>query len=216
MDFVRLLREIGGSGSGLVGRLKMLTSDLLLPADKAALDNGARKITDLLFSVENDFNDFVHSMETFMEDLREGQPVSNYGQQTRIVSATRTLPAWGDVEISWDNVNGSVNASLALVGEFHNALTDTLDDPGEDVEDTLSSLASVNRRLTEARETLNALVSEPDERNVYWVEIQPNTWRLVFQAAPLNVGPLMEQYLWHEKSSIILTSATLTTNNEFD
>jgi len=216
MDFVRLLREIGGSGSGLVGRLKMLTSDLLLPADKAALDNATRKITDLLFRLENDFGDFVHSMETFMEDLREGQPVSNYGQQTRIVSATRTLPAWGDVEISWDNVNGTVNASLALVGEFHKALTDTLDDPGEDVEDTLSSLASVNRRLTEARETLNALVSEPDERNVYWVEIQPNTWRLVFQAAPLNVGPLMEQYLWHEKSSIILTSATLTTNNEFD
>ena len=30
------------------------------------------------------------------------------------------------------------------------------------------------------------------------------------------MGPLMERYLWHEKSSIILTSATLTTNNEFE
>jgi len=26
----------------------------------------------------------------------------------------------------------------------------------------------------------------------------------------------MEEYLWHTKSSIVLTSATLTTNGEFD
>ena len=62
----------------------------------------------------------------FMEDLREGQPVSNYGQQTRIVSATRTLPAWGEVEIAWDNANGAINAALALVGEFHKAVSDAV------------------------------------------------------------------------------------------
>ena len=26
----------------------------------------------------------------------------------------------------------------------------------------------------------------------------------------------MEKYLWHEKSSVVVTSATLTTNGEFD
>ncbi|HQK05618.1 MAG TPA: helicase C-terminal domain-containing protein, partial [Anaerolineaceae bacterium] len=40
--------------------------------------------------------------------------------------------------------------------------------------------------------------------------------RLALQAAPLHVGPLMEKYLWHEKASITLTSATLTANNEFE
>jgi ATP-dependent DNA helicase DinG len=216
MDFVRMLREIGGSSSGLVGRLLTLISHALLPADFAALNMGAHKLTDLFFRLENDFTDFAHSMDLFLEDLREGQPVSNYGQQTRILPATRTLPAWSEVEIAWDNVNGTTHAALALVGEFSKAISDTIDDPSEDIVDTLSSLASVNRRLTEANETLNALVGKPDERNVYWVEIQPNTYRLVFQSAPLNIGPMMEQYLWHEKSAIILTSATLTTNNEFD
>ena len=216
MDFQRILREIGGVNSGLIGRLLNLVSHALLPADFAALNMGAHKLTDLMFRVENDFNEFVHSMDLFLEDLREGQPVSNYGQQTRIVSATRTQPAWSEVEIAWDNANGAINAALALVGEFHKAVSDSVEDPPEELEDTLSSLASVNRRLTEAEATLNQLVLEPDERNVYWVEIQPNTYRLVFQSAPLNVGPMMEQYLWHEKNAIILTSATLTTNNEFE
>jgi ATP-dependent DNA helicase DinG len=35
-------------------------------------------------------------------------------------------------------------------------------------------------------------------------------------AAPLHIGPLMEKFLWNEKASIILTSATLTTAGEFE
>jgi DNA polymerase-3 subunit epsilon/ATP-dependent DNA helicase DinG len=51
---------------------------------------------------------------------------------------------------------------------------------------------------------------------VYWAEIPSSGRGLTLQAAPLHIGPLMEKYLWHEKQSIILTSATLTTAGEFD
>jgi DNA polymerase-3 subunit epsilon/ATP-dependent DNA helicase DinG len=39
---------------------------------------------------------------------------------------------------------------------------------------------------------------------------------LALNAAPIRVGPLVEKYLWHEKRSVILTSATLTTHGEFN
>jgi ATP-dependent DNA helicase DinG len=48
------------------------------------------------------------------------------------------------------------------------------------------------------------------------VEINPNMRRLSMHAAPLHIGPLMEKFLWNEKASIILTSATLTTAGEFE
>ena len=35
-------------------------------------------------------------------------------------------------------------------------------------------------------------------------------------AAPLEVGPLVEKFLWHEKETVVVTSATLTTAGEFD
>ena len=39
---------------------------------------------------------------------------------------------------------------------------------------------------------------------------------MALQIAPLHIGPLMEQFLWHEKTSIVVTSATLTTQGEFE
>ncbi len=216
MDFVRMLREIGSTSSGLIGRLLNVCSHEMQPADFAAMNQAAHKITDLLFRLENDFSDFVKCMSLFMEEIREGQPVNSYGQTVRIQRATRTLPSWSEVEIAWDNTDGSANAALELITDFHKAVSDTVKKPSEDLEDVLGSLASVNRRLYEAEHYLNSLVMKPDDSYVYWVEILPNTYRLVLQAAPLHIGPMMEQYLWHEKASVILTSATLTTHGEFD
>ncbi len=215
-DLVRLLREVGGTSSGLLGRLLTLLSHGLPPSEFAALNMQVHKLTDLLFRVENDFSEFIHGMEVFMEDQRDGQPINGYGQQVRILPATRTLPIWSEVEIAWDKAGASLRSLLSLLGEFQKNISDSLEEPGEDLEDTLGSLASLNRSLNEAEITLTALVFKPDESNVYWAELLPNNFKLTLQSAPLHVGPLMEKYLWHEKASIILTSATLTTHGEFD
>lgn len=215
-DFVRLLREIGGSSSGLLGRMLTLLNHVIQPSDFAALNQTVHKLTDLLFRLENNFNDFIRGMEFFMEEQRDGQPLSGYGQQIRIISATRTSPSWSEVEIAWDNTESAIQSVMALLSEFSKTVTDCVDNPSEDIEDTIGSLASVYRRLSEAEMYMNALVAKPDAGYVYWVEMLPNNFKLTLQAAPLHIGPLMEQYLWHEKTSIILTSATLTTNGEFD
>ncbi len=216
LDFIRMLREIGGINSGLLGRILNRLSHALPPSDYAALNMLVHKLTDQFFQLENSFNDFIHSLESFMEDQRDGQPVNNYGQQTRILPATRTLPAWSDVEINWDDVASALDNTLKHLDEFQKAISNGLEELTEEVEDTLGSIASLHRRLAEASKYMNQLVSKPDEGFVYWLEIQPNTFRLALQAAPLHIGSLMEKVLWHEKNSIILTSATLTTNNEFD
>jgi ATP-dependent DNA helicase DinG len=63
---------------------------------------------------------------------------------------------------------------------------------------------------------VGSLVFEPSVEYVYWVEVSPNNKRLALNAAPIHIGPLVEKYLWHEKRSVILTSATLTTHGEFN
>lgn len=216
MDFVRLLREVGGTSSGLLGRLLSLLSHGLPPSEFAALNQQVNKLTDLLFRVENDFSDFIHSMEFFMEEARDNQPINGYGQQVRILPATRTLPIWSEVEVAWDKADGTLRSVLSLLSEFQKNIIDGVEEQSEELQDTVSSLASVTRRLNEAEITLNALVLKPEETNVYWAEMLPNNFRLTLQSAPLHIGPMMEQYLWHEKACIVLTSATLTTNGEFE
>jgi len=70
--------------------------------------------------------------------------------------------------------------------------------------------------LAEADANLHSFVTQPSPDNIYWVEIQPNNNQIALQIAPLHVGPLMEKFIWHEKASVILTSATLTANEGFD
>ena len=52
-----------------------------------------------------------------MAEDREGKPVSNYGQQERILSATRTLPMWTDVEIAWDTTHETIGLLLNLLND---------------------------------------------------------------------------------------------------
>ncbi len=215
-DLVRLLREIGSVSSGLLGRLLTLLSHTLPPSDFASLNMAVHKISDLTFKLENDFSELIHNLEYFMKEHRDGQPISGYGQQTRILPATRTLPSWSEVENSWDECQASLDSTLKLLANFQKSINDGLDEIPEGVEDALGSLASVHLRLSEAQKYVDQLVNNPEQDMVYWAEQLPNNYRLTLQVAPLHIGPLMEQYLWHEKASVILTSATLTTNNEFD
>jgi DNA polymerase-3 subunit epsilon/ATP-dependent DNA helicase DinG len=60
------------------------------------------------------------------------------------------------------------------------------------------------------------MIFEPALDYVYWVEVNKNNNQLALNTAPVRVGPLVEKYLWHEKRSVILTSATLTTHGEFN
>ncbi len=215
-DLSRLLRELGGVSSGILGRLLGHLKDVLRPSDFAALNQSVQRATDLTFRAEHSLNDFLSSIDNFMESARDGRPVGTYGQQVRVLPSTRTLPAWTEVEMAWDTANENIKMLLSLLADLYRTVAEGLDNLPEELEDTLGNLADVRRRLEEAEVNLNRLVVEPDPAYIYWAEIQPNNGRLALQIAPLHVGLLMERYLWHEKNSIILTSATLTTQGEFD
>lgn len=215
-DLVRLLREIGSISSGLLGRLLTLLSHSLPPSDFASLNMSVHKISDLTFKLEKDFSELIQNLENFMEDHRDGRDLSGYGQQTRILPATRTLPSWSDVEISWDECQVSLTSILKKLTEFQKSINDGLDEIPDEVEDTLGSLASVFMRLLETQKNVEELINKPELDKVYWAEQLPNSFRLVLQVAPIHIGSLMEHNIWHEKASVILTSATLATNNEFD
>jgi DNA polymerase-3 subunit epsilon/ATP-dependent DNA helicase DinG len=215
-DLARMLRELGGVSSGILGRLLTQLKDILRPSDFAAINQSFQRATDLAFRFDHGLGNFMRCVEIFMESARDGRPVGPYGQQVRILPATRTLPIWSEVEMAWDAAHETMKLLLSLLSEVHRTIGEGIDNLSDELEDTLGNLADVNRRLLEAENYLNHLVVEPDNSYIYWAELLPNNGRLALQIAPLHVGPLMERYLWHEKNSIILTSATLTTQGEFD
>jgi DNA polymerase-3 subunit epsilon/ATP-dependent DNA helicase DinG len=215
-DIDRLMRELGGSRSGVLGWFLAATQDKLSPGDYASLDYLVQQATDLAFRFDNLSGVFFRAIDHFLFERRDGRPVGAYSHQERILPATRTQPAWEDVEMAWDEAHKTLAPLIELIAKITQAGAEIASELRDEDEEIFSTLSNLYRRLTELSENLYALVFKPEPERIYWAEANSNNYRLALNAAPLHIGPLMQQYLWHEKASVVLTSATLTAAGEFD
>ncbi len=214
-DFERMLKEVGSPSTGILGHLLTTTREVLRPSDFADLSQKAHRASDLSFRLDSQSKDFFWGLGEFMRYQQEGRGPSQYAFSTRILPATRTAPGWDNVEIAWASAGETMALLLKLVGELYKAASELYSDGVEEVEDAMSSLSNLYRRLTETEAAINGMIHTPNAETIYWVEVQPQSNRLTLNTAPLRVGPLVEKYLWHEKSSVVLTSATLTAAGDF-
>lgn len=214
-DFERLVREVGGSSSGVLGNFLRVATDLVRPSDFAALANMVHRASDLAFRLENQARDFFYGLMEFMQYMQEGRPQSLYAFSTRILPATRTAQGWDAVEISWDSTGETMRLLINVVGDAYKAASELYADGIQEIEDPLGSLSGLYRRLVEAETAISGMMHDPKPETIYWVEIQPQNKRLTLNTAPLRIGPLIQKYLWHEKEAVILTSATLTAAGDF-
>ena len=213
-DIIRLNRELGGPKSGILGRFVDLCEDHLKPAQMAALSQMAQKASDFAFRFDSQMQQYFRAMEAFLEDKREGRPLGTYPQQERILPATRTLPIWIESEIAWEHANETLKSLMEIVRELRTPMRELADLENEEAEDMWGTLGNMLNRLVEIQHNVNGLTSDPDLNTIYWVELNPKYLDVNLNAAPLHIGSLMEKHLWYQKESVILTSATLTTNGD--
>lgn len=215
-DVTRLVRELGSAEQGLFGRLLALAHDQLKPSDLAAVTKAVEQATDQAFRLDNAITAYFRVLDGVMEELREGKPESQYAQQERITESKRKAPFWFDVEVSWETAQTCLHGLLNALKSVREGMRGLMNAEDEEAEDLLGVLSTLTLNLLEIDTQLDGLTMNPDSNTIYWVEHDPLQHRLTLQAAPLEIGALMEKTLWHAKESVILTSATLTTHGEFD
>jgi ATP-dependent DNA helicase DinG len=211
-----LLRELGSPTSGGLGWLLNATQGILAPSDYATLTQLIQKLTDLAFRFDSEIRGFFSGINTFLVERRDGRPLGTYSQQERILPASRTLPIWGEVELSWDDTLHVLDPIIEILEKIHQGTGEIVDHLREEDNELFGIFSNLYRRFTELRANIDGMVFKPIPEVVYWVEIQPGNSKLSLHTAPIHIGALMDRFLWREKTSIILTSATLTTTGEFD
>ena len=212
----RALKELGGSHGGALGRTLAAFEGAITPSDYANLNTLVQQISELSFHFDIRVHLFFDSITQFLSDQREGRPVGMYAHQERILPATRTQPAWAEVEATWDEAEHSLGPLVKLLGDLVQGSGELSEILSEENQEVLSNLSNLHRRFSEVLANLNGLVFTAKSDTIYWVEVNSNGRQLSLNAAPLHVGPLMQKYLWHEKAAVIMTSATLTAAGEFD
>lgn len=216
MDVTRMIRELGSSKTGVLGHFLSICNGQLKPSDQAMLNQWVQKATELAVLLDVQMTAYFNAVDDFLLERREGRLPGNYPQQERILPATRTLSEWAAVELAWDQAHGTLNRMLEQLKVLREPMKELSENNIEEAGDVWGTLSYLYSNFEKVDNALTGLTFEPQENMIYWIELDPLRSRITLQAAPLHIGELMEKHLWFEKSSVILTSATLTTNGEFD
>ncbi len=212
----RTIRELGSPNSGVLGKLISTLESQIPPSDFASVNHQIQLITDYAFQFQTSSQIFFKSIDLFLLEQREGGDIGMYSHQERILPATRSQPSWADVEAAWEECETSLSPLIDILVSLIQALADIKEYLSEDEEDSATNLSSIYRRIYDIKINLDGMIFNPVSETIYWFEINPYGKQLSLNAAPLYIGPLMQKYLWHDKSSVILTSATLTAAGEFN
>ncbi len=87
---------------------------------------------------------------------------------------------------------------------------------GEEPDQSLRELEIIRGRLAEAAGVLREALVEPDPNRVYWFTLLARSSNVLLRSAPLNVGSLLREQVYRERSSVVFTSASLAVAGSFD
>jgi len=158
---------------------------------------------------------FFDQLEEFVAEQR-GDRRTTYAFRLRLNSGLRVQPGWEGVEIAWDDANAPLVAAADGLDQLATGLEDLSSYDIPNSEDLQAQLLNVARHMRETAGQVNHLISQPSSSLIYWLETAADASRLRLHAAPLHVGPLIEEHLFNKKETVILTSATLRTGGTFD
>ena len=204
-----LLDEVNSSRSGLLADLQRRMANALPSELVAVLDDNIGRLRTSGQQAAVRLEEFFNLLGLYV-DLNDSGP-GRYAFQLRITPAVRNQPEFESLVDGWENL-GSL---LRVIGDGVTKLAGNVADSAEaydieDSEDLWISLTSLARRVAETTDRIDELAANPSENMIYWIERFRK--RISLHAAPLNIGPLVEEHIFNSKEAVILTSATLQTS----
>ena len=208
------LLSLGGD-RGLLGRAAAaLRASSAAETRRATAEEAAGRMAALLPAVRDSVAVPFGMLSGLLDEM--ARPISAMPQESRVTAATRRQPAWSELEIQWENADVSLSQ---LQGEL-TALSAALDGLDEaevaGYEGLVLETVNALQRNDELRDRLAEFVPHPKPDGIYWMSRGPSSGDLVLHAAPLHVGDQLDKLLFAQKESVVLTSATLSTDGNFD
>ncbi|MBF8266770.1 MAG: polymerase epsilon subunit [Dehalococcoidia bacterium] len=133
----------------------------------------------------------------------------------RVTRSKRVQPEWSQVEIARENVDLSLSQVARNLERLAESLAGLEESrlPGYDI--LVMEVSSCIGAAGDIRENLKSFIAQPDDDQVCWMAQEGRDGEIALNAAPLQVGEVLQERLFSRKRSVILTSATLSTQGHF-
>jgi ATP-dependent DNA helicase DinG len=149
----------------------------------------------------------------FVAEYKETQ--GQYDYRIRLTHDLRIQPEWERVEVAWDGVSEQIQETKAQFAHVLDVLGDLEGQRIPGYDDLVQDGLGLAHQLDTICERMESVLLEPKPNEIYWVQTRAKTDEVLLCAVPLRVGHLVEQHLLWTKEGVVLTSATLRTNDDF-
>ena len=171
---------------------------------QAQVEQAASQVEGVAPRLRESWARLTSAMAGFVEQHQES---GTQESQLRITLSTRKQPGWSDLEVEWEKFNETLEEAGRLVERLLIAL-EPLDTPI--LRDPVQELETWLERRNDLKGRVESFVVHPEEEYVYWVTLSGQEGIPTLSASPLRIGPMLDDLLFSQKRSVVLTSATLS------
>ncbi len=205
------LIELGTPGSGVLGDFLSSAQGNIPDKSLMKLEAFIQNISEVLDLMRTNTRNYFQVLHDFV--MNTGKNVS---YQVRILNSHRDSGSFVNVQTAWRQLSEFFDAVTEATKHLSDALEryEKYDIPN--FNDYTNGIHAHQQFLIDIHNQLDQFTQNPDANTIYSVSPRDRAEYLRIHIAPLHVGPMMEEYLNQRKESIILTSATLRTQANFD
>ncbi|MBI4282358.1 MAG: DEAD/DEAH box helicase family protein [Chloroflexi bacterium] len=132
-----------------------------------------------------------------------------------VTRSSRTQPEWSQVEIAWENADLALSQVARNLERLAQALDGLEDKQLAGYDSLCMEVSSCLSAAGDIREKLRSFIIHPEDDQIYWMTQEGMDGEVALNAAPLQVGSILQEKLFSRKESVVLTSATLSTQGNF-
>ena len=179
-------------------------------ADRKGLLGVVEELEEGIPRLRGAWSRLASGLTSFLQQHREATEVRT--SQLRVTRSSRAQPGWSELEAQWEGFDETMGEAIRQAERLAIAL-EPLEAPL--LASLLTELEGWLDDAGERRERLRSFVVQPEEGMIYWMTASGQEELPTLSAAPLDVGPRLDELLFSKKESVILTSATLTVQHAF-
>jgi DNA polymerase-3 subunit epsilon/ATP-dependent DNA helicase DinG len=223
-DAVKTLARTDGAVSG--GAIPVSAAVLAKLTDKAAIKHtekarhSAEAALDSVPMINNLTGELFNRLGALVGKPRFGG--AGYAQSQRITNAMRDQGRFVDAALIWDQLEGHLR-TMVETGAWFLQVMDEVSLPNDDThplviqrDDAVVELMTGVDQLSDMLRMLNEVFGELQESKVYWVQRSGQMGLISLNGAPLDVSVLLNQYVYGNLRTVVMTSATMTIDGSFD
>lgn len=205
------LNELGSPNSGILGEFLASAHEHMPDKASMKLEAFIQNISEALSLMKSNIRNYFQTLHDFVVNLDK-----DIRFQFRLLNSHRDSGRFVDVQTAWRQLAEYFDVVSEAMYHLSEALSRYKKYDMPNFNDYESGIRAHQQFLQEIHQQLDQFTHNPDANAVYSISPGETPDRLRIHIAPLHIGPMMEKYLTEQKESIILTSATLRTQTNFD